>query len=78
MSDKKKKIRWISLASIEMTSKAECIAMGWACFKAEENSILKVALEFEDLGEKRGHPKSMRRGKVKDNLKTADLKGYKP
>jgi len=31
----------------------ECIAMVWTCSKAEENSVLKVALNFEALGKKK-------------------------
>jgi len=48
--------------------------MVWDVLRAKENSALKEVLDFEVLGKrKRGRPKSTWRGKVKNNLKKADL-----
>jgi len=61
-------------ASIERTAKANALRWFGHILRTEENSVLKVALDFEVLGKtKRGRPNSTWRGKVKDNLKKADL-----
>jgi len=61
-------------ALIEMTVKANALQWFGLVLRTEKNSALKVVLDFEVLGKrKRGRPKSTWRGKVKENLKIADL-----
>jgi len=60
--------------SIEMTAKANALRWFGHALRTEENSALKVALDFEVLEKrKRGRLKNTWRGKVKDNSKKTDL-----
>jgi len=57
-------------ASIELTAKANALRWFGHVLRTEENSAMKVVLDFEVLRKsKRGRQKSTWRGKFKDNLK---------